>query len=42
MRAMDITQFRGIMGLIGQNENPYLADRIYKCFDKDGDGWINF
>lgn len=33
-------QFRDIMGLLGQNENPFLCDRIYDIFDEDRDGYI--
>lgn len=29
------------MGLLGQQQHPYLADRIFEVFDKDRDGEIN-
>lgn len=30
------------MGLLGQQQHPYLADRIFEVFDTDGDGMIVF
>ncbi len=39
-RVMLREQFRDIMGLLGQNENPFLCDRIYDIFDEDRDGYI--
>lgn len=37
---MKIDQFRNIMGLLGQNENPFLADRIFECFAVNSTGSI--
>lgn len=28
------------MGLLGQNQNAFLADRIFQCFDEDRDGFL--
>lgn len=42
VRVMERAQFRNIMGLLGQQENPFLADRIYDIFDEDRDGNISF
>ena len=42
VRVMEPKQFRNIMGLLGQNDHPFLADRIYTCFDKDNDGQMDF
>ena len=36
--VMYIQQFREQMGLLGQRQNPFLADRIFDVFDKDKDG----
>ena len=30
------------MGLLGQQQHPFLADRIFEVFDRDKDGWIVF
>ena len=30
------------MGLLGQQQHPFLADRIFEVFDRDKDGWILF
>ena len=38
---MEPEQFRNIMGLLGQNDHPFLANRIYTCFDKDGSGYMD-
>lgn len=38
---MEPKQFRDMMGLLGQNDHPFLADRIYQCVDKDNDGYID-
>ena len=36
--VMYIEQFREQMGLLGQRQNPFLADRIFDCFAKNKDG----
>lgn len=33
-------QFREIMGLLGQQQNAFLADRIFQSFDEDKDGCL--
>jgi Ca2+-binding EF-hand superfamily protein len=35
-------QFRNIMGLLGQNKDPFLTDRIFDIFDEDSDDAITF
>ena len=30
------------MGMLGQRENAFLADRIFDVFDADCDGTLNF
>lgn len=34
--------FRSQMGLLGQQQHPFLADRIFDVFDTDQDGLISF
>jgi Ca2+-binding EF-hand superfamily protein len=34
--------FRDQMGMLGQRENAFLADRIFDVFDADCDGTLNF
>ena len=38
--VMYLKQFREQMGLLGQRQNPFLADRIFEVFDKDKDGML--
>ena len=33
--------FREQMGILGQQSNAFLADRIFEVFDKDKDGKIS-
>ena len=30
------------MGILGQQENAFLADRIFEVFDMDHDGMLDF
>jgi len=41
VEVMNKEQFRSQMGLLGQQQHPYLADRIFEVFDTDCDGRIN-
>lgn len=35
-------EFREQMGILGQQENAFLADRIFEVFDVDQDGMLDF
>ena len=35
-------QFRLQMGLLGQQQHPFLADRIFEVFDRDAKGRLTF
>ena len=42
VEAMNKEQFRSQMGLLGQQQHPFLADRIFEVFDREGTGRIVF
>lgn len=42
VRCMSRDQFRNIMGLLGQNKDPFLTDRIFDIFDDDQDESLTF
>ena len=42
VEVMNKEQFRAQMGILGQQQHPFLADRIFEVFDMDRDGRINF
>jgi len=38
--VMNKVQFRSQMGLLGQQEHPFLADRMFEVFDVRGSGGL--
>lgn len=42
LNVMNKEQFRNQMGILGQQENAFLADRIFEVFDINKDGVLSF